>query len=396
MNFNDYSRSLNFGGGITNGKRHSYEAQDIIENTWYDDPASMIAYFYDYDHDDERDKNTNLHPECSKTKIPVEIKYIINSYKSLNKDEVDLRIMFKPSYKCNIPYYKEKFTDIVDSTFPVGLYCDIKDEKGIWNKWLVVATSSINNHDFPTWAILPCGYKFQWMYKGKKMEMWGVEQSQNSYNSGVWLSYRTEVVENQTKALMPYNDITKTLFYYTRSIISVDLPTPITWRVTKVEGLAHKGNIMFTFAQDLFDEHHDFIERDEDGKLIGMWANYWKDINLPSDVPPQPDPHDVGNVYAEITYAGSEPHIKVNGSYKKITITYYDPTKETTDQTPGDWSYWIDDTDVTELIKVLETESPNSIKIKFLGDEEYLGKVLVIKNTRDEVVGTLQLQIVSL
>ena len=391
MNFNNYKQSLN----ITNGQQHSMDAQGVIEHTWYDDPASMVAYFYDYYHDDERDKNTHLHPELSKTKIPIDIKYMMSAYKSLNKDEVDLRIMFKPSYRCTVPYYKKMFEDITHSIFPTGLYCDIKDEKGVWNRWLVVATSSLYNHDFPTWAILPCGYKFQWMSKGRKMEMWGVEQSQNSYNSGVWLSYRTEVVENQTKALLPYNEITKTMFYNTRTIISADLPTPITWRVTKVEGLAHKGNIMFTFAQDLFDEHHDFIERDDDNKLIGMWADYWKEDNLPSNQPSIPDPHDMGN-YAEITYAGAEPHIKVNGSYKKVTITYYNSNEELQDQTPGEWSYWIDDTDASELVKVLETESPNSIKVKFLGDEEYIGKALTIKNTRDNVVGTLQLQIIAL
>lgn len=232
------------------------------------------------------------------------------------------------------------------------------------------------------------------MYKGKKMELWGVEQSQNSYNSGVWRDYKTESPENQTKAILPYNEISKTLFYNTRTIISVDLPEPITWRTTKVEGLAHKGNILFTFAQDQFDQHHDYIERDEDGKLLGMWANYYKEDNLPSD--PDSKPNEPYDTYAEINYAGTEPHIKVNGSYKKISIAYYNPSEETTDQTPGEWSYWIDDMDASELIKVLDTEDPNTIKVKFLGDEEYLGKVLTIKNTRDTVIGTLQLQIVSL
>lgn len=395
MNLHEYKQTLGMGGVHTNGQRHSYEAQDIIEHTWYDDPASMIAWFYDYDHDDEKDKNTNLNPECSKTKIPVDIKYMLSAYKSLNKDEVDLRIMFKPSYKCTIPYYKEKFEDITHSIFPTGLYCDIKDEKGIWNRWLVVATASLHNHDFPTWAILPCGYKFQWMYKGKKMELWGVEQSQNSYNSGVWRDYKTESVENQTKAILPYNEISKTLFYNTRLIISADLPEPVTWRTTKVEGLAHKGNILFTFAQDQFDQHHDYVERGEDGLLIGMWANYYEDDNLPHDTTPTPEPEPF-DTYAEITYAGTEPHLKVGGSYKKITVTYYDPTEETVDQTPGDWSYWIGDADASDLVKVLETDSPNTIKVKFIGDEEYLGKVITIKNTRDAVVGTLQLQIVSL
>ena len=205
--------------------------------------------------------------------------------------------------------------------------------------------------------------------------------------------YKTESPENQTKAILPYNDISKTLFYNTRSIISVDLPQPITWRVTKVEGLAHKGNILFTFAQDAFDQHHDYIERDEDGKLIGMWADYFNEDNLPTDKTSDSQDQDT---YAEITYAGAEPHIKVNGSYKKITITYYSTQSENPDQTPGVWSYFIDDTDVSDLIKELETDSPNSIKIKFLGDEEYLGRTLVVKNIRDNITAELQLFITSL
>ena len=182
MNFNDYKQTLTMGNVHTNGQRHSYEAQDIIEHTWYDDPASMVAYFYDVDHDDEPSKNTHLNPEKSESKIPIDIKYMVNSYRSLSKDEVDIRIMFKPSYVCNIPYYKEKFEDITHATFPTGLYCDVKNEHGIWNRWLVVSTADMSNHDFATWAILPCGYKFQWMYKGKKQELWGVERSQSSYN----------------------------------------------------------------------------------------------------------------------------------------------------------------------------------------------------------------------
>jgi hypothetical protein len=185
MNFNDYKRSLGIGGVRTNGQRHSYEAQDIIEHTWYDDPASMVVYLYDYYHDDQKDLNIGLNPECSKTKIPVEIKYNINSYQSLEKDTVDFRIMFKPSYKCNIPYYKEKFSDITRSVFPVGLYLDKKNEDGIWEKWLVVSEANTHNNDFPTWSILPCDYKYQWVYKGKKQEMWGVGRSQNSYNRTV-------------------------------------------------------------------------------------------------------------------------------------------------------------------------------------------------------------------
>lgn len=180
MNFNDYRQNLTIGNVYTNGQRHSYEAQDIIEHTWYDDPSSMICYLYDYKHDDQKSTNKGYNPELSKTKIPVEIKYNINSYQSLEKDTVDYRIMFKPSYRCNIPYYKKEFSDIVNSSFPVGLYLDKRNEKGIWEKWLVVAEANTHNNDFPTWSILPCDYKYQWVFKGRKYEMWGVSRSQNS------------------------------------------------------------------------------------------------------------------------------------------------------------------------------------------------------------------------
>lgn len=389
MNFNDYKRSLVH----TNGQRHSFESRDIIESTWYDDPAATVGYLYDYAHDDEKDKNMNLHPEGSKTKTPVDIKYVLASYRSLAKDEVDSRIMFKPSYRCNVPYYDEEIKKITDGIFPTGLYLDLQNQEGIWQRWLVINTADANNHDFPTWSILPCGHKFQWVYDGKKMEMWGVERSQSSYTSGLWLDRVFETPDNITKAILPYNDITKTLFYNSRIIISTDLPEPLAWRISKVEPFAHRGNILYTMKQDVFDSHHDLIERNENGDIIGMWADMFKENNLPDNNATPPQNY---SDYAEISYSGAEPHIKVNGSYKKVTVTYYNSKEKLTDQTCGEWSYFIDDTDATEIVKVLDGENPNSIKIKFLGDETYIGKVLTIVNTRNDIVAKLQLSIVAL
>lgn len=191
---------------------------------------------------------------------------------------------------------------------------------------------------------------------------------------------------------MPYNDITKNFFYNNRIIISTDLYEPLAWRVTKIEPFAHRGNIMYTSKQDKWDDHHDYIEKDGN-KIIGMWADYFNEFNLPSNVEKSDDA--IGN-YAEITYSGIDPHIKVNGSYKKITITYYNVNKSVIDQTPGVWSYLVDGVDVSDLIKTTQTDTPNSIKIKWLGDETYLGKILLVRNVRDNIVAELQLQIVSL
>lgn len=207
--------------------------------------------------------------------------------------------------------------------------------------------------------------------------------------------YKVTTVENQRKFILPYNDISKTIFYDQRMIVSPPLDTPIAWRISKVEGINPLGVIHYTLAQDVWNEHTDYIEYDDNGNWLGAYADYYNEPNLPSDQPNQPDPTATGD-YAEITYAGSEPHIKVNGSYKKITITYYNSDESAIDQTPGEWSYLMDDIDVSDLIKELETDSPNSIKIKFLGGEEFLGKVLTVKNVRNEIVAELRLQIVSL
>lgn len=177
--------------------------------------------------------------------------------------------------------------------------------------------------------------------------------------------------------------------------VSPPLDTPIAWHISKVEGINPLGIVHYTLAQNSWNQHTDVVEYDDEGNVTGMWCDLVKNTNLPSDIPITPEPELNGD-YAEITYAGAEPHIKVNGSYKKIMLTYYNSKEVLKDQTPGDWSYFIDDADVADLIKELETDNPNSIKIKFLGNEEYLGKTLTIKNTRDNIVGTLQLQIVSL
>lgn len=393
-----FSTCQRLNGARTVGENHTHEAMNIVEDSWYNDPASTVAYMYDYYHDDQRDTDKNLNPEASKTKIPVDIKYFINAYQSLAKDTVDYRIMFKPSYECNIPYYDKMFTDVVDSDFPVGLYIDIKDEKGIWKRWLVVATANEHNRDFPNYSILPCNYKYQWVFKGKKYQMWGCPRSQNSYNSGVWEDYRTESIENQTKFMLPYNDISKTLFYNQRMIVSAPLPQPICWRISKVEPLNSRGIINYTLVQDLYDEHHDYIEKDEDGKIIGMYADYYKDSILPYEPPYDPEAEkweDEGN-YGIITCSGVKPQIKINGSYRTITVEYYNSGELLKDQTPGEWSFFIDDNDVSDLIKILPTDNVNQIKIKFLGDENFIDKALTIVNSKDRIVAKLRLDIVAL
>lgn len=187
--------------------------------------------------------------------------------------------------------------------------------------------------------------------------------------------------------------MSKTVFYDQRLIISPPLETPICWKISKVEGVNPLGIMMFTCVQDRFNPHTDWIEKDDKGNWVAAWADYFKSGNVEQG--PEPDPSQDKD-YAIITYSGTVAQIKVGGSYKSITITYYNSNEIIENQQPGDWSFWIDNINVNELIQIKSTDSDNTIKIKFTGDEDYLGKLLVVKNIRDEVVAELNLEIVSL
>lgn len=205
-------------------------------------------------------------------------------------------------------------------------------------------------------------------------------------------------IEDQQKFIVPLNIDSENLFYNQRMIIdNLGIKTePRTWLISKINRLNSNGTVLVTLAQTEFNSHTDYVELDNDGNVIGMWA----DLLLSPDNTPQ-EPIDRSTDYAEITFSGAKPQIKVGGSYKTLTITYYNSNQELDNQTPGDWSYTIDDTDVSDLITVLTpSESTaledNQIKIKFLGNDEYIDKTLTITNSRDEIITKLNLDIVGL
>ncbi len=175
-------------GGLTIGQNHKKQSDMIMEATWERDIPQRIAYFYDYDHDDHVTQLEDLHPEQDKNKIPLSIKYLAHTSQTLNKDSISYHLQLKPSQDENIiPYYKENFKDRYGADFPVGLFCDIPDNKGVYNRWLVVAKADYNDPQFSTFELLRCDYVFQWVINGVKMQMAGVLRSQSSYNSGVWV-----------------------------------------------------------------------------------------------------------------------------------------------------------------------------------------------------------------
>lgn len=192
-------------------------------------------------------------------------------------------------------------------------------------------------------------------------------------------------MEDQQKFLVPLNDETEKIYYNQRMIIDNKVKTePRTWQVTKVNRLNSFGLCLVTLAQHKFNEHTDYIELDDKGNVIGMWADYYSSNITPSDYEPQTE-----ELTAEITYSGLEPQIKIGGSYKKFTIVFDDG--ETHD---GTWSFEINSQDASDLVKTIV--DGQTIKVKFIGDIEYLNQILIISYTTESSTYSVQVEILSL
>ena len=158
---------------------------------------------------------------------------------------------------------------------------------------------------------------------------------------------------------------------------------PNAWEISKIKSFAPNGLNRITLAQDRFDQHHDYIEKDEYGRIIGMWADYYT-----TDVPLHDSNTPVPKVQkSEILYSGIKPEIKVGGSYKTFTMNYYDNAGELIKNAKYTWNFELNNSPISdgELIKILYPDktnklSENQIKIKFIGPEDYLNSILTIKN----------------
>lgn len=371
--------------GKTEGQNRKYDSDLIMDATWDGDIQSKVAYIYDYFHDEEPLKLRDLHPEHDHNKIPIDIKYIVNGSQTYDKDPITYHIQLKPFYKRNVPYYKETFEDRYSSIFPLGMYIDIPDNNGVFNRWLIVDKANYYDLQFSTFEILACDYVFQWIHNGHKHQMAGVLRSQNSYNSGLWTDLKITTVEDQQKFIVPLNKVSEHLYYRQRMIIDAPVTErePNTWEISKVKSFAPNALNRITLAQVHFDQHHDYIEKDIHGNIIGMWASYYTD-----NVPLNEQNHEAKEATSksEILFSGMKPELKIGGSYKTFTMNYFDHNGEPIIKENYSWQFELNSSPVSDdVIKTILPDSSNKlsanqIKIKFIGTDDYLNSILTIKN----------------
>lgn len=194
---NSFSTGKNY---PTLGEQLKADSDKLMELTWDGDIQSKRCYIYDYFHDDfitkyADDGITPLFIYALKegmtyentNKTPIDAKFIIKSYQSMDKDQIEYYLQFKPSQKTHFNkndelYYFEEYRKKYGNDNFVGLYVDIPDSEGIYKKWLICRIEISNQ--FPKYLILPCSYELMWIEKnGKdriKRRMWSVLRQQLS------------------------------------------------------------------------------------------------------------------------------------------------------------------------------------------------------------------------
>ena len=379
-------------GAKTIGQIYKEESDFLMEQTFENDIATKVCYLYDFAHDDQPELKDHMTYENT-TKTRVDAKFIVKSYQSVDKDLVDYYIMFRPSQKMEFSeddelfYYEKDFRKRYKAEFPIGLYCDIPDDRGIYRKWLIVLNEPANQ--FPKFLILPINYQLMWIEKNGqqriKRKMWAVLKSQNSYNSGLWTDLRFTSQENQDKVWLPINNITDKIWYTNdastnmRVLVSAPTEHPIAWNISKVENAQPFGLQKLTLYQDFFDQHRDYIEKDFDGNITGLWADYFDSEIAPTDpsIPTTPP----SSITARISASTST--IKVGGSYKNLTVNLFNDSNEdiTTEYADATftWTCSVDTEDWTDKVTWRAGTEYNQKKVKFPNDTSTIGKILSVK-----------------
>lgn len=356
----------------TIGQIHKKRNDELFNLTFWNDLQSKVCYIYDYKHDDQPDKNDHItHKNTTKTKVACKF-YPVQDDR-VTKDQTEYHVQFyiydEPNeYEKGL--YEETFGK--NATYPMGMYIDIPNSEGVYQKWMIVRHSYRNQ--YPDYSVFPCGYRYQWIHNHKKMQMWGVLRSQNSYNSGKWEANYTTTAENQSQMWLPKNEITDTIYYNQRFLISDRRPIPLAWEVSKIIDVNPYGVVKFTLTQEMFNHQFDYVD-DE-----GMWADYFKYAVEPTE------PTEPAEKYGELVCKQSV--IKVRGNKRTISFIAHDGellVPITLNETS--WSFNIPDV-------ILDfSDDYSSVAVKLPDNDELIGTALVIDVADDAGEYTAHLEL---
>ena len=349
--------------GSYEGEARRRNSQKIMDSSWMRDAATKPVYVKWVD--------SGL-PLVDDDDYPVYAKFNVKSYHNITGDEIAYLLQFRQEDMRANPNIK------------VGSYVQIMNEMDEPEWWLIVHYD--DRSQFRQFSILKCLWTYKWVSRvdGKRVihQCLAAPRNQSSYNSGVWLDYTLQVVENQHIALMPTNDDSNTIVYDTKFLISNEgRYPPIAWKISKVQPSLNGSITRFTMTQEQFNPATDNAEL--------MIANYYE-----NKVEPElPELEEIPTVSElEIVCSGS-PAVRAGGGYKKFTLKAR-VNGELVDATDDvEWSVDFPDGDLTKL----ETSVVDNIfRVKCLSDYSLIGKKFTITAQGEHSSKSITVEVISL
>lgn len=331
--------------GGYDGEARRKNSQKIMDASWRRDAATKPVYVKWVD--------SGL-PVVDDDDYPVYAKFNVKSYHNITGDEVAYLLQFRLEDMKNNPNIK------------VGSYVQIFNEMDEPEWWLIWHLD--DRPQFRQCSIVKCTWVYKWtsFKDGHRIihQCLGVTRNQNNYNSGCWLDYVFEVVEQQHVMLMPSNEDTNILTYNTRMLVSNEgRYPPIAWKISKVQPHVVNDTVRFTMTQEQYNAATD------DAEL--MIADYKKSYVEP-EIPESEETPTVSDL--EITYSG-KPAVRAGGGFKKFTLKFRIDGQLVDPKDDIKWSIDFSDGDLTKL----ETSVVgNVIKIKCANDYSLIGKTFTI------------------
>ena len=345
--------------GSYDGEHKRRSSQKIMDASWMRDPATKPVYVKWVD--------SGL-PVVDDNDPVLYAKFNVKSYHNITGDEIAYLLQFRQDDIRNNPNIK------------VGSYVQIMNEMYEPEWWLIWHLDDRNQ--FRQYSILKCTHIYRWVSStnGKRAihESLGCPRNQNSYNSGVWLDYTTQVVENQHIMVIPTNDDAKTVSYDTKFLISDQgRYPPLAWKVSKVAPSLSGDITKFTMTQEQFDPVRDNAEL--------MIANYSDDLEQLAQVA-----NETGNDF-EIVCSGA-PAVRAGGGYKKFSF------KEVVDGVAIDVSYDVEWTVVFDgHDECIECQKyGNTVKLKCTNDYSLIGQTFTLAANSERGSKSIIVEVISL
>jgi hypothetical protein len=284
---------------------------------------------------------------------PLDAHFELKSAYSLNSGESPYYLTFRPGELTRHPEIK------------IGAYVSIPNVDNVPEWWMIVFIEDDN--ELNKLYIMKCNWTFKWVVDGTIYSHLGVLRNGSTSNVADDNSYTTRA-DGISIMWMATNEDTQTLRYNQRLLISdVGRMPPLCYKISDIVDTRPIGLTKFVLYQDAYDAIHDNASL--------MLANYYDGA-----VEPEHNDVETGVINtATISYNGTQPTVKVGGSYKVFTASFTDENVTVDKWIVSDQNGDIATDTNNYTIQYLDKQ----MKLKVARNYELIGTVLTIK-----VIGT--------